>query len=87
LLAGLTQIRPMHIVEVTPFRGLFGIHLKSTITHVNPCQPPRTELEKCYKYVQTRKGRALTGATVLAPAEGWWPLATLKKNIKKKKKK
>ena len=25
----------------------------------------------------TRKGRALTGATFPAPAEGWWPSATL----------
>jgi hypothetical protein len=30
-------------------------------------------------YICTRKGRALTGATFLAPAEGWWPSATLAK--------
>jgi hypothetical protein len=30
----------------------------------------------------TRKGRALTGATFQAPAEGWWPSATLTKKKK-----
>ena len=25
------------------------------------------------QYYHTRKGRALTGVTFLAPAEGWWP--------------
>jgi hypothetical protein len=33
----------------------------------------------------TRKGRALTGATFLAPAEGWWPSATLERKRKEEK--
>jgi hypothetical protein len=36
-------------------------------------------------YYGTRKGRALMGATFLAPAEGWYPSATLAKKKKEEK--
>ena len=39
---------------------------------------PRTLYTLYIHYIYTtRKGRALTGATFPAPAEGWWPTAAL----------